>query len=250
MKTVNIIGFGNVAFHLTKALQKSLKYKIQNIAVRSLHSIPDFVSKELFVLSINDLKPADITLISVSDNAIEEISNNIPYQNSLVAHTSGTTALEVLNNKNKKAVFYPLQTFSKNKELNFKEVPLCLEAENENDLASLKLLAKELSDFIYETSSNQRKSLHVAAVFVSNFTNHMYKIGEEVCKENNISFDILKPLIKETADKINYLSPTEAQTGPAIRFDEKTIKAHEDFLTNEINKNIYKLITTSIQKNV
>ncbi len=90
----------------------------------------------------------------------------------------------------------------------------------------------------------------MAAVFVSNFTNHLYSIGNEICKENNIPFDILKPLIKETADKINYLNPKDAQTGPAIRFDQKTIKTHQDFLQNQNYKTIYNLITQSIQENV
>lgn len=250
MKTINMIGFGNVAFHLTKALQQLPDYTIQNIAVRSLKKVSDFLDAELIVTDVANLKPADITFIAVSDNAIAEVSAKIPYTNSLVVHTSGTTALEILNDKNRKAVFYPLQTFSKNKAILFNEVPLCLESENETDLEVLKLLANQLSNQVYEISSEQRKSLHVAAVFVSNFTNHLYKIGSDICNENNIPFDVLKPLITETADKINYLSPQEAQTGPAIRFDEKTIDAHEAFLTNETYKTIYKLITASIQQNV
>ncbi|WLD24930.1 DUF2520 domain-containing protein [Flavobacterium dauae] len=250
MKTINIIGAGNVVYHLLQALNKSSHYKIQNVAVRSLEKALDFIPEKLTVSHINQLQKADITLISVTDNAIEQVSGAIPYNDSLVVHTSGTTALEVLNDKNRKGVFYPLQTFSKNKEIDFKEVPLCLEAENEVDLNELKNLAKELSDNVFEISSEQRKSLHVAAVFVSNFTNHLYSIGNEICNENNISFNILKPLIKETADKINYLSPKEGQTGPAVRFDTKTTNAHEDFLKNETHKEIYKLITQSIQKNV
>ncbi|SEH92651.1 Predicted oxidoreductase, contains short-chain dehydrogenase (SDR) and DUF2520 domains [Paenimyroides aquimaris] len=250
MKTINIIGAGNVVYHLLQALNKSSQYKIQNIAVRSLEKALDFIPEELIVTNINQLKKTDITLISVTDNAIEQISDNIPYKDSLVVHTSGTTALEILNDKNRRGVFYPLQTFSKNKEISFKEVPLCLEAENENDLNDLKKLADELSENVYELSSQQRKSLHVAAVFVSNFVNHMYYIGNEICMANNIPFNILKPLIKETANKINYLSPEEAQTGPAVRFDTKTTDAHEAFLINETYKEIYKLITKSIQKNV
>lgn|SRR5690606_15780718 len=250
MKTINIIGAGNVVYHLLQALNKSSQYKIQNIAVRSLEKALGFIPEELIVTNINQLKKTDITLISVTDNAIEQISDNIPYKDSLVVHTSGTTALEILNDKNRRGVFYPLQTFSKNKKINFKEVPLCLEAENENDLNDLKKLADELSENVYELSSQQRKSLHVAAVFVSNFVNHMYYIGNEICMENNIPFNILKPLIKETADKINYLSPEEAQTGPAVRLDTKTTDAHEAFLINETYKEIYKLITKSIQKNV
>ncbi len=250
MKTINIIGSGNVAHHLVRALTDLSNYKIQGVAVRSLDKVADFFPKDLIVTNINELKPADITLISVTDNAIAEVSERISYTDSLVVHTSGTTALEILNNKNRKGVFYPLQTFSKNKEINFKEVPFCLEAENIDDLNELKSLAKEISDKVFEISSEQRKSLHVAAVFVSNFTNHLYSIGNEICQKNNIPFDILKPLIKETADKINYLNPKDAQTGPAIRFDQKTIKAHQDFLKNQNYKSIYNLITQSIQENV
>ena len=250
MKTINIIGSGNVAHHLVRALTGLSNYKIKNVAVRSLDKVADFFPKDLIVTTVEDLKSADITLISVTDSAIAEVSKRIPYIDSLVVHTSGTTALEILNNKNRKGVFYPLQTFSKSKEINFKEVPLCLEAEIADDLIELNLLANELSNNVFEISSDQRKSLHVAAVFVSNFTNHLYSIGNEICKENNIPFNILKPLIKETADKINYLNPKDAQTGPAVRFDQKTIKTHQDFLTNKTYKEIYNLITQSIQENV
>ncbi len=250
MKTINIIGSGNVVHHLVRALADLSNYKIQNVAVRSLDKIADFFPKDLIVTAVEDLKAADITLISVTDSSIAEVSDKISYTDSLVVHTSGTTTLEALNDKNRKGVFYPLQTFSKNKGINFKEVPLCLEAENTDDLIELKLLAKEISDKVFEISSEQRKSLHVAAVFVSNFTNHLYSIGNEICKENNIPFDILKPLIKETADKINYLNPKDAQTGPAVRFDQTTIKTHENFISNQTYKTIYNLITQSIQENV
>lgn len=249
MKTINIVGSGNVVFHLLQALKTLTNYTVQNIAIRSLEKPIDFVTDDLIVL-IEDLKPADITLISVTDSAIAEVSNKIPYENTIVVHTSGTTSLKVLNDKNRKGVFYPLQTFSKKKTLNFKDVPLCLEAETKSDLNELKLLANELSDNVFEISSVQRKSLHISAVFVSNFTNHLYVIGNKICEQNNVSFDILKPLIEETANKIKYLSPNDAQTGPAVRFDEKTIQAHEQFLTNTTFKEIYKLITKSIQENV
>lgn len=250
MKTINMIGSGNVAYHLLNALKNSSQFRVQNVAVRSLEKAKQFIEEELLVLEISNLQPADITIISVSDNAIKEVSDAIAYENSLVVHTSGTTALQVLNNKNRKGVFYPLQTFSKNKVLNLKEVPLCLEAEYETDLKELKSLAADLSDNVFEISSEQRKSLHVSAVFVSNFVNHMYHIGHTICKEHHIPFDVLKPLIKETADKINYLTPQQAQTGPAVRHDDLTTIAHEAFLQNNTYKEIYKLITKSIQQNV
>src|SRR5690606_17651336 len=117
MKTINIIGSGNVVHHLVRALSKLSNYKIQNVAVRSLDKVADFFPKNLIVTAIEDLKRADITLISVTDSAIAEVSNRISYTDSLVVHTSGSTALGVLNDKNRKGVFYPLQTFSKSKKV-------------------------------------------------------------------------------------------------------------------------------------
>ncbi|MBA5793544.1 DUF2520 domain-containing protein [Flavobacterium sp. xlx-214] len=249
MKTINIIGSGNVAYHLIKKIQHSTHFKLMNVAVRSKEKNQEFITNDLMVTSIAALQPVDITIISVSDDAIEHVSEQITYTNSLVVHTSGTTNMQVLSNKNKKGVFYPLQTFSKQKQIDFTKVPLCLETESKDDMLLLKELANELSNNVYEISSEQRKSLHVSAVFVSNFVNHMYTIGNAICDENKVPFEILHPLIEETAQKIQYLSPKEAQTGPAIRRDEKTIKAHEAALTNETFKKIYQLITESI-KNV
>lgn len=246
MKTINIIGSGNVAYHLIQVITNLNDFKLQQVGVRSKEKALEYLPNEL-ICEIKDLKPADITIISVSDGAISEVSNTIPYSNHFVVHTSGTTNMDVLNDKNRKGVLYPLQTFSKNKSIDFKKVPLCLETQQTEDMFILKKLSEILSDKIYEISSEQRKSLHVSAVFVSNFANHMYTIGSEICRENEIPFEILQPLIQETADKIRFLTPKEAQTGPAIRHDEKTISAHEDFLTNKTYKNIYKQITESIQ---
>jgi len=247
MKTINIIGSGNVAYHLMENIDTLPDFRLQQVAVRSKEKVLDLVSEDLIVTDIKNLNPADLTIIAVTDDAIKLVSDEIPYQNHLVVHTSGTTSMQMLNNKNRKGVFYPLQTFSKSRPVDFKNIPLCLETEQENDLKCLKVLAQQMSDKVYEISSEQRKSLHVSAVFVSNFVNHMYAIGDKICEENNIPFEILHPLIQETAVKITSLSPEEAQTGPAVRHDEKTITAHQNFLTNETFKNIYKLITESIQ---
>ena len=124
---------------------------------------------------------------------------------------------------------------------------LCLEAENENDYKTLELLAKTISNKVYNISSEQRKSLHVAAVFVSNFVNHMYVIGSDVCETNNVPFEVLQPLIQEVANKITTLSPKDAQTGPALRNDTKTIEKHIEFLKDSNYQDIYKLLTQSIQ---
>ena len=229
MISVVIIGNGNVATHLVTAFLKVDTIKLTQINSRKLNNIPT----------------ADVTIIAVSDDAIAELSSKI--KNSFVVHTSGSFPLENLKNKTNKGVFYMLQTFSKDKPVNFNEVPFCLEATNKTDYILLEKLANLIGKKIYNINSEQRKTLHVAAVFVNNFTNHLYKIGNDICKENNVPFEILQPLIDETSQKIKTLSPDKAQTGPAIRNDKKTIKNHLDLLNNEQQK-IYKMITKSIRK--
>jgi predicted short-subunit dehydrogenase-like oxidoreductase (DUF2520 family) len=228
MISILIIGDGNVASHLYKAFSKVDAVLVTRIKSRNLTVIPN----------------ADVTIIAVSDDAIAEVSSKI--LNSLVVHTSGSVAMTSLNNKGKKGVFYMLQTFSKNKSVDFSKVPFCLEAENEKDYILLELLANLIGKKIYAINSEQRKVLHIAAVFVNNFTNHMYKTGSDICAENNVPFAILEPLIKETAAKIKTLSPAAAQTGPAIRNDQKTINKHLALL-NEQQQEIYTTITKSIQ---
>lgn len=154
--------------------------------------------------------------------------------------------IDILDKKNHRGVFYPLQTFSKETKIKFSQVPICIEATNDKDLETLHELASKVVKNTYTISSEQRKSLHIAAVFVCNFVNHLYKIGNDICVEKYVPFEILKPLIEETANKINFLSPSQAQTGPAKRNDTKTIEEHLNSLTNENQKEIYKLLTQSI----
>lgn len=224
-----IIGNGNVAHHLDKAFLKAKTIDVIKINSRNLSNIPK----------------ADITIIAVSDNAIEEVSSKI--ENSFVVHTSGSFSMDNLQNKTRKGVFYMLQTFSRDKEIDFSKVPFCLEAETEKDYILLEKLAKSIGNKIYNITTEQRKTLHVAAVFVNNFTNHLYKIGADICDTNNVPFEILQPLIDETASKIKQLKPASAQTGPAVRNDTDTIKNHLDLLSKE-QQTIYKILTKSIQK--
>jgi predicted short-subunit dehydrogenase-like oxidoreductase (DUF2520 family) len=249
MTKVSIIGSGNVAQHLIQAFQLNSQIELIQVFARNKETITHLLDSDKITSDYNHLLPADLYIVSVSDDSIAEVSSQLPFENQLVAHTSGTFSLESLDDKNRKGVFYPLQTFSKNKAVDFKTIPLCLEAENKTDLQLLKTIAHWISDSVYEISSEQRKALHVGAVFVNNFVNHLYQIGNEICEKNQIPFDILKPLIQETANKIVTLSPKEAQTGPAKRNDLKTIKAHEQFLTDENQATIYKLLTQSIQNN-
>ncbi|WP_445711248.1 Rossmann-like and DUF2520 domain-containing protein [Flavobacterium sp.] len=247
MIKVVIIGSGNVAQHLLKVMLNTDEVTIVQVFARSKESISHLIVENQITSTYNDIKEADVYIISVSDNAIAEVASNLPFKNRLVVHTSGTSELSVLDNKNRKGVFYPLQTFSKSKAINFSTIPICLETENESDYAILETLANLISKKAYAISSKQRKSLHVAAVFVCNFVNHLYQIGNEICNENKVPFEILQPLIIETANKITQLSPKEAQTGPALRNDTKTIEKHMDFLQESNYKELYKLLTQSIQ---
>jgi|TARA_B110000971_G_C19783596_1_gene396482 predicted short-subunit dehydrogenase-like oxidoreductase (DUF2520 family) len=228
MISVLIIGNGNVASHLVKAFLKVDAFHVTQLNSRELNNIPK----------------ATITILAVSDDAIAVVSAKV--KNALVVHTSGSFPLEGLKNTTRKGVFYMLQTFSKEKEVDFATVPFCLEAENKEDYLLLETVAKAIGVKTYTINSRQRKALHVAAVFVNNFTNHLYKIGNDICEEHQVPFEILHPLIQETSEKIKTLSPEKAQTGPAVRNDDKTIENHLELLEKK-QQLIYKLITQSIK---
>lgn len=249
MTKVSIIGSGNVARHLIHAFQSNSKIELVQVFARNKKSLTHLLDSNSVTSDYTQLQAADVYIIAVSDDAIAEISSQLPFENQLVVHTSGTVPLTTLESKNRRGVFYPLQTFSKDKAVNFKTIPICLEAENEKDLQTLNQIASTISDAVYQINSEQRKALHVAAVFVNNFVNHLYQMGSEICDNNNVPFEILKPLIQETANKIVSLSPKEAQTGPAKRNDLTTIEAHQQFLTDENLSTIYTLLTQSIQNN-
>ncbi len=246
MIKVTLIGSGNVAQHLLKAFVKNPDIELVEVVARTKKELVSFLPAEKIVISCEAMLPTDVVIIAVSDNAIEKVSAQITLKDTLVVHTSGTIPMNILDDKNKKGVFYPLQTFSKFKEVDFREIPIAIEAQNEESVALLGKVGKSISNHVHKIDTSQRKTLHVAAVFVCNFVNHLYQIGNEICDENNLSFDLLKPLIVETAHKIKTLSPSEAQTGPAKRHDTVTINSQLNFLTNETQKEIYKLLTQSI----
>ena len=244
MIKVILLGSGNVATHLFQAFSKVSEVEVIQVFSRTISKdFPESIQTSDFT----QILEADIYIICVTDNAISDVSNQLPFENRLVVHTSGSTDFDVLDAKNKRGVFYPLQTFSKNKTVDFSEIPICLETENISDYEILEKLAESISKSVNKIDGNQRKALHVSAVFVCNFVNHLYEIGNEICLENHIPFEILQPLIEETAQKIKTLSPKESQTGPAVRNDNKTIEKHIDFLTDENQKDIYKILTKSIQ---
>ncbi len=248
MIRVVILGTGNVATHLFDAFFEASGVEVLQVYGRNKKSLAYFSNKTKTTTQLQKLEPADVYIMAVTDDVIGSFSNQIPFSNKLVVHTSGGVDMDVLSNKNRKGVFYPLQTFTKGRAIDFSTIPICVEAENASDSTLLKKLGEQISKKVVEISSKERSKLHVAAVFVNNFVNYLYFAGEEIAKENKLNFELLKPLIFETAKKIETLSPKEAQTGPAKRNDIKTIKKHLHLLHNSTHKKLYKQLTKAIVK--
>lgn len=248
MLKVTVIGSGNVAQHLIKAFGNADGVELVQAYARNPEKLGSLLPPEKVTGTVSALAAADIYIIAVTDDAIAAVTSSLPFKGRLVVHTSGSVPMEHTDAKNRRGVFYPLQTFSSTREADFSKIPLCLEAEHAEDYALLQQLAKTISGSVYRIDSTQRQALHVAAVFANNFTNHLYSVANEVCEANNMPFDILKPLIKETAAKVQELTPLQAQTGPAVRNDRETISRHLDFIADNNQKALYELLTHSIQK--
>ncbi|APY09469.1 hypothetical protein BWZ20_14665 [Winogradskyella sp. J14-2] len=248
MITVTILGAGNVASHLYKAFISAEDITVKQWYNRTYSEISSYANEVDTTDDLSKLKVADIYIMAVSDDSIASLSRALPFENRLVAHTSGSVSIHDLDKKNQRAVFYPLQTFSKDAELDFNEIPICIEVTEKTNLQFMKDLAEALGCKSYKINTEQRQTLHLSAVFINNFTNQLYRIAHEISDAKSINFDILKPLILETARKVQDMSPYMAQTGPAKRNDKKTIKRHLKQLENEEHKAIYELLTASIKK--
>ncbi|QCX53144.1 Rossmann-like and DUF2520 domain-containing protein [Elizabethkingia sp. JS20170427COW] len=245
--TTVIIGSGNVAWHMAKAFKQAGIELVQVFGrnEKELHKL----SQEVGVAySTQELTRADFYLICTSDKAIHEVSKLINYENVLVAHTSGSLSREALEGSYRKASFYPLQTFSKARALDYSRLPFFVDAGWEADNILLMNLAKKISNNVAQINHHQRKQMHLSAVFACNFVNHLYARAQQICQHNDIPFDFLLPLIEETADKIKTLSPMEAQTGPAVRNDQNVIEFQESLISNSELLKVYKTLTESIIK--
>ncbi len=251
-KTAVLLGTGNVATHLLPALLKSgirvlmIYGRSQITSVESLTGTTIPYTTDWSQLPSN----ADIYIYAVSDTALPELLARELAPEALHVHTAGSVGLDVFPvHKPRCGVLYPLQTFSKNKPLNFKEVPLFVEGSTLQVSTELMQLAKALSERVNEATSAQRRQLHLAAVFACNFVNHLYVIANELVQSSDLPFDVLQPLIAETASKIEYLSPHEAQTGPALRRDTSVMEKHLALLSDHPRyREIYQLLSESIGK--
>lgn len=231
---VAMIGRGRVATHMSKALLKA-GHGVVSVNSRTLEELP---------------QDADVYIIAVKDSALQDVirqlTNLLKTKNDapLIVHTAGSMPLSVFEGYAENGgVFYPMQTFSMEREVDFREIPLFIEGKDKR----IRELAESISEHVYELSSDDRKYLHLAAVFACNFTNHCYTLAAEVLEKKGLPFDVMLPLVDETARKVHELHPHEAQTGPAVRGDENVMNAQAALLDGR-NKEIYELLSKSIQE--
>ena len=240
MSKVAIIGYGNVGYHLANRISS----KRHEVTIFSRNP------KQDFILSLNQLEPMafDFIILTVPDGEIRNISEQLETSDAVVLHTSGANPISELAKHPKHGVMYPLQTFSRTKEIDFTSFPIFVEGSDEGEKDIFTFVRTFSNDVRLLTSTNRSK-LHLAAVFACNFSNHMFHLSEKLLADLEMSFQDIRPLVEETFKKAIELNPSKSQTGPAIREDESTINAHMDMLKDEQMKNIYRIITESIQTN-
>ncbi|WP_369829182.1 Rossmann-like and DUF2520 domain-containing protein [Mucilaginibacter sp. OK268] len=250
---ITLIGSGNVATHLAAALKNAGHRIIQVYSRDAQHAA--MLAYHVGAEAIDNLPvispDTDMFIISVKDDAIIEMVKALAGYQKLIVHTSGSTNLnDMLVFTDNAGVLYPLQTFSKIKEVDFWTVPLCIEAANDHIKTNLEQLAATISNNIYHVNSADRKILHLAAVFACNFPNYLYTVAQQLLAGHQMNFDMLKPLILETAQKVQTQLPASVQTGPAVRNDVVTMDAHLQMLNGEAYlQEIYTLLSQGIIKN-
>ena len=248
--TVTFIGAGNLATQLALCLHKR-DIKIIQVFSRTKEAASQLALK-IGALSCSKLSEitseADIYIFALKDTVLEEVASKMPHTNGLWVHTSGSMPMNLFAPyKESYGVLYPLQTFSKTKEVDFSLIPFFLEGSNKKTLDGIQKMANILSSKSYFLDSEKRKRLHLSAVFACNFTNHLYSIAGEIIRETGLTFSVLLPLIQETAAKVQKLSPLEAQTGPAVRYDQNIINKQIEMLKDHPEfQEIYRLLSQSI----
>lgn len=254
MIRIVLIGAGNVATHLGTAL-KIAGNEIIQVYSRTEKSASDLAKKlaSKFTANLSEISPnADLYIISVSDDIVGLLLSQLNIGNKLIVHTSGFLSMDILDHFSENVgVLYPLQTFSKSQEVDMKKVPVCIEANTLENLNRIKSIAEQISYDVREVSSEQRMKIHIAAVFACNFPNFMYTIANNLLSDARLDFDILKPLILETARKVQDINPVDAQTGPAKRGDQKVITSHMELLKDyPAYRELYQIITDQINNSI
>jgi predicted short-subunit dehydrogenase-like oxidoreductase (DUF2520 family) len=253
MQTISFIGSGNLAWHLAPALDNA-GFVVKEVYSRN-HRHAEALTGRLYQAEVKasldfSTSGSSVFIVAVNDDSINEIAREIILpDDAILAHTSGSVPLTDLQfaATSNIGVFYPLQTFTKNKKIDFKQIPIFIESNNEETEQTLKILADTISNQVRVISSEERKALHVAAVFAANFTNHMLTLSQKIMQQNSLEFDWLKPLIIETINKGMQVGPEAAQTGPASRGDIETLEKHMTFLQSDPDlSEVYQIISQHI----
>ncbi|MCL2073599.1 MAG: DUF2520 domain-containing protein [Marinilabiliaceae bacterium] len=246
---ITIIGSGNIATHLAIALKKrgitifEIYSRNYSNALALAQSVGSYAIRYIEKLSPD----ADIYLIAVSDKAISEVVEQMPLVSGVVAHTAGCVPISILEKFSSNGAFYPLQTFTKGIELDFAKIWIFIEGNNKNSTDKLKFLSSKLSNYVETICSEKRAILHLSATISCNFVNHLYFVSQQIVEKAGLSFEYLKPVIEETAQKACKISPSLAQTGPAKRKDKDILKLHMKILEYDDNfSEIYKKLSDSI----
>lgn len=250
MKVV-FIGAGNVATWLAGELYKK-SFDIMQVYSRTFESASALAQK-VKAIPVTDISSiiddADLYIFSVKDSVLEDLISQMSNNNGLWIHTAGSMPMSVFKNyASHYGVLYPFQTFSKGRDVHCEEIPIFTEGSDDCSRDILNAIAKQLSTKVTELSTDNRKYIHLTGVFACNFTNHMYVLSKQILEKINLPFEVALPLIDETVDKIHSLSPEEAQTGPAIRYDENVINKHLSLIDDEKIREIYKLISENIHR--
>ncbi len=253
LPSISFIGSGNLAWHLAPALD-NIGFSVKEVYSRNPRNAKQLTGR-LYQAEVKatldfSTSPSRVFIIAVADDAIQAIAQDIILpEGAILVHTSGSQPLSVLGYAATPhiGVFYPLQTFSKTKKVDFRDIPIFIETETEEAEAICLRMAKQISSNVQKIGSRERKALHVAAVFASNFANHMLTISKDLLLKNGLSFDLLKPLISETLNKGLSIGPENSQTGPAKRGDFEILDKHVEFLQyDESLAAIYKLVSQHI----
>ena len=250
IQNIIVLGSGNLAVHLVRAFVLAGK-NIRQVYSRSgkLPGLNDVAGNIEIIHDLQDMsKDADLYVLSVPDRALPEIISRITLPDHLIVHTSGSVSIDVFEDRFRYyGVFYPVQTFSKKKALAYKNIPVCIESNDPAGIQALTKLAEDVFGRACEMDSPARLKIHMAAVFASNFTNHLYDIAHDLLDSSDIPFDIIRPLIMEAAAKVQADHPASVQTGPAQRGDHSIIEKHLKELAGSPDlRDIYKMITDSI----
>ena len=254
MKIV-MIGSGNLATNLAKALKNAGNDIIQVVS-RTMESA-SMLAKTIGASAITDIShtclDADIYIFSVKDSVLESCIKSVAERvghNKIMVHTAGSISMDVFSgHANRFGVFYPMQTFSKQRKVNFESIPVFIESSDNETLDILHNLANQITEYVYILDSEKRRHLHLSAVWACNFVNHCYCVAAKILEYSGLPFSVMHALIDETADKVKTMHPSDAQTGPAVRYDENVI-AHQHSMMSDmpLQAELYDLMSRSIHQ--